>query len=256
MNYSPIIQVPFGNSREVRTSARYHWDSRHRGEDPFVIIQVSLKGSGQFKKGAVTERVPEGWGFMTIVPEEASYGYPPDAREEWEFCWVNFYGDLAVMLFDRLREKFGSIFPLGPESRAARSLMHLIERGELKSFQNEFELSKASYSFYLDLWQQLSHPDLGMADPVELGQEYYRAHWQRPIPVKELANRYGVSREHFTRLFTKKTGSSPAKFLRELRLREARILIKKRELPLSEVAMRCGFSSRKHLSRCLGQMEG
>lgn len=71
----------------------------------------------------------------------------------------------------------------------------------------------------------------------------------RPLPtLDELASAIGVSRRHFFRIFKQSTGKTPHHYLAEERLKRAVDLLRETDLPATEIAMECGFSSSSHLN--------
>ncbi|MEV1174532.1 helix-turn-helix domain-containing protein [Nonomuraea sp. NPDC049784] len=74
-----------------------------------------------------------------------------------------------------------------------------------------------------------------------------------PLTVADLARRAGSSPRTFARHFAAETGTSPLRWLTAQRLIEARRLLESTDLPVDEVAHRCGLgtaaSLRLHLSR-------
>lgn len=69
------------------------------------------------------------------------------------------------------------------------------------------------------------------------------------IGVEEMAEISGMSRYHFSRLFSVYTGKSPGKFLRHLRLKKALRLLQFELVSVKELAERCGFSNQSYLCR-------
>lgn len=63
------------------------------------------------------------------------------------------------------------------------------------------------------------------------------------IDIEDLANRHGLSRRQFERLFHDKLGISPAEKLREIRLSYANSLLAETDMSLMEIAVAAGFSS-------------
>ena len=88
-------------------------------------------------------------------------------------------------------------------------------------------------------------------DPVETAKRICHTRYREPVAIKELALQTGLSREHLTRLFTEKVGSSPARYLRELRLEAVREFVATSSGTMKEAALRCGFPSAKALRRAL-----
>ena len=68
------------------------------------------------------------------------------------------------------------------------------------------------------------------------------------VDLAILATESGYSRSHFLRMFRAATGQSPHRYLLELRLAEAQALIASRSMPLTDIALACGFSSHAHLT--------
>jgi AraC family transcriptional regulator len=78
--------------------------------------------------------------------------------------------------------------------------------------------------------------------------EYIQAHLDQKISMADLAACIHVSVPHFQRMFRTTTRRAPYKYVLELRLERARVLLEKTRLPLAEVAYRCGFSSQSHFT--------
>jgi len=75
----------------------------------------------------------------------------------------------------------------------------------------------------------------------------------RPLTVSELAQHAGYSTRTFARRFVAEVGATPLRWLTSQRLLEARRLLEATELPIEEVAWRCGLGTaanlRLHLAR-------
>lgn len=72
---------------------------------------------------------------------------------------------------------------------------------------------------------------------------------ETPLSIPELCNVIGVSQRHLDRLFKGYVKTSPRLYYRDIRLDRARGLVTQTELPISEVALACGFPSHVHFSR-------
>jgi len=81
-------------------------------------------------------------------------------------------------------------------------------------------------------------------------------HLRRTLGIDELADTMGISRRHLERLFKRSLGCSPSRHYLDLRLQQARQLLRAGEHSLSDVAGECGFVSVQHFSRCYRQYFG
>ena len=74
--------------------------------------------------------------------------------------------------------------------------------------------------------------------------------------LQALAKESGYSRVHFVRMFKAATGSSPHKYLLNLKLERVRELLKNPSMSLIDIALDCGFSSHSHMSRLFHKFVG
>lgn len=80
--------------------------------------------------------------------------------------------------------------------------------------------------------------------------DYMVAHLGDVVDLETLASVAGISRFHFSRLFSAKTGQSPTRFLRQLRIEKAsQDLIDCPQTSIAEIAVNCGFCDQAHLTR-------
>jgi transcriptional regulator GlxA family with amidase domain len=80
-------------------------------------------------------------------------------------------------------------------------------------------------------------------------------HLDRPLTVTEMARHAVCSERSFARHFRAETGTSPLRWLHEQRVLHARRLLEESDLPVEDVATRCGFGTattlREHFSRAV-----
>ncbi len=81
-------------------------------------------------------------------------------------------------------------------------------------------------------------------------------HLEEEITVADLAGAAALSAFHFTRLFTAAMGMPPYRYVGRRRLDRAMALLAQGELPLSEIAYRCRFSSPASFHRAFRRATG
>ena len=74
--------------------------------------------------------------------------------------------------------------------------------------------------------------------------------------VADIAGRFRVSREHFTRSYKRAFGCSPQQTRGYAALRHARHLIEATDMPLREVALEAGYFDQGHMSQALRRKLG
>lgn len=83
---------------------------------------------------------------------------------------------------------------------------------------------------------------------VARAQQYMEVHFQEKITVENLAKLGNLSVSGFNRVFKKEIGETPMEYLADIRLKQAKKLLRRKEVPITEIAIRCGFNSSAHFS--------
>jgi transcriptional regulator GlxA family with amidase domain len=78
----------------------------------------------------------------------------------------------------------------------------------------------------------------------------------KPLGVPDLARAVGLSVSYFSHLFRDNVGVSPAKFLWELRMREAEQLVKTTTLPVRAILESVGATDHSHFVRRFARRYG
>lgn len=109
----------------------------------------------------------------------------------------------------------------------------------------------------------------GRLQPLEREQATGLAPWQRRratemmaarlasnLKIAQVADECRLSPSHFARAFRRSLGVAPQRYLTQLRIEEAKKLLTKGNLPLSDIALICGFGDQSHFTRVFGEMTG
>jgi AraC family transcriptional regulator len=92
---------------------------------------------------------------------------------------------------------------------------------------------------------------------VNLAIDYVVNHLHEPLRLQDLSRAGRLSPFHFHRVFQGLVGTSPAEFVKRLRLERALALMAfSRARSLTSIALACGFSSSSDFSRCFKQRFG
>jgi AraC family transcriptional regulator len=75
-------------------------------------------------------------------------------------------------------------------------------------------------------------------------------------PLREVAAACELSTTYFSRAFRKSTGLAPYGWLIQARLDAAKAMLAKRDIPLAEIALACGFADQSHFTRVFTRRVG
>lgn len=76
------------------------------------------------------------------------------------------------------------------------------------------------------------------------------------VALRFVASQVGMSYFHFSRAFKQAMGMNPTNYIAERRIERAKELLNETELPISEIALRSGFSSQSHFTRSFRRVAG
>jgi AraC family transcriptional regulator len=76
------------------------------------------------------------------------------------------------------------------------------------------------------------------------------------VALRAVAEDVGMSYFHFSRAFKQSMGMSPTNYIGERRIERAKKLMQETDLPISEVALRSGFSSQSHFTTFFRRLAG
>jgi AraC family transcriptional regulator len=87
-------------------------------------------------------------------------------------------------------------------------------------------------------------------------KEILRANLQGNVPLKEVAQQWGLSVAHFSRAFRCTLGMAPHRWLIEQRIALSKQKLRDDRLLLFDVAAECGFTDQSHFTRFFSRIVG
>ena len=91
---------------------------------------------------------------------------------------------------------------------------------------------------------------IGLIDDHLAGEEEGR------VALRVVAKEVGMSYFHFSRAFKQSMGMNPTSYIAERRIERAKKLMQETDFPISEIALRSGFSSQSHFTTCFRRLAG
>lgn len=237
-----VFPTIINSADEVQTDASYAFENHRRNDSPLhVAIQRTLRGRAWFRDERGTHDVPAGRAMLFTHAEPTAYGFPPDATEPYRVRYISLtIGGLAPF-FARLRADFGSVVNMPDESEATALFNELHTRFHACSFRDRLHESELTHHLLVALYREQVQ-ETRTTDPIEFGHHFLHSYFRSPINLKLVAEKCGISREHFIREFTRRYHESPGSVLRRLRMEHARRMLRATRLPLQDIALACGYA--------------
>jgi len=238
----------FGSLETRADPVAYSWDGMARlgrGDAPLFAFQLTLAGWGSFQlAGQRACRVPPGSAFIALIPSRHRYFLPRESPG-WTFGWISIHHPYVLERMKKLVAQAGPLIEVAPRGPLAGIVIRLIRGAIKKDFRDAFEVELALFELMLHCEQAAQQARASSGEGSRLLEEVrQRVAGSLPkVPdVEALATQYGMSRTHFTHFFRQRTGSTPARFAAEVRIREATRLLLETRLPLKQIAENCGFA--------------
>ena len=95
-----------------------------------------------------------------------------------------------------------------------------------------------------------------LSEPIQIAQEYVRANIHRQISLEEVAVQVFVSPGYFSTLFKERVGKTFSDYMIEMRVEEAKRLLRQTECATNEVAERVGYADARHFSKVFSKLVG
>lgn len=245
------IEPIFVGTHYVEVESEYYVDNRFREEA--WILQYTLSGQGLLLKARDKERGsrysigPQSC-FLIHVPEESSYTLHPEA-DNWELLFLKFRGALPDTICTEVLSRNGPHIIDQKQRIIEQQLKDLYQEAALQAPIYPHRVVTHIFSILTELHAGISGADTYDSGRMRSAAGIFRSRYANPkLSIQSVAAELNLSRSHFSRLFTKHTGTSPKRFLLTQRFTRARELLLSSCYTVAEIAELSGFSSASHFS--------
>lgn len=207
----------------------------------FTLVHFVLRGKGSYCVDGTTYAL--GAGDCFCIKPDAVTTYSADTVNPWQYLWFGLRGsDGARIIGDAFGERLTSAYDPALLSDAERLFAGSGLGANLRVAACIFKLLSSVY----DNGEPAApkKPDIVSEAVSYIENSYYRG-----FDITELSRRLGVSRAHFTAVFSASMGVSPYRYLLDYRLqRAAELLMRSPALTVEETAYSVGFASLQRFS--------
>ncbi len=90
--------------------------------------------------------------------------------------------------------------------------------------------------------------DSGSRDIVDEIREYMRSHFSEKTSLTDMAEHFHMNTTYFSEFFAKNMGKTFAEYRNEIRLEQAKVLLKRENDSIQNIALECGFESHAYFA--------
>ncbi|MGI6010290.1 MAG: response regulator [Ruminococcus sp.] len=92
--------------------------------------------------------------------------------------------------------------------------------------------------------------------PVKLVKSYIQDHFSEPIKLEELAEMVGFNSAYFSTMFRKETGQTLTEYILEVRMEQAKELLKQKDIKINHIPEMIGMGDAKYFSKQFKKVSG
>jgi transcriptional regulator GlxA family with amidase domain len=201
----------------------------------------------QHQQGALICAVGTGSFFLA----EAGLLKHKAATTHWYYfdAFFALYPDVQLQR-DRFITRAGNLYCAGSVNSVRDVMLHFIEEASGADVANQVsrhfthEIKRSYTSTFLKSAPQNFHDDEVI---VEI-QDWMHNQYHTPIRLEAMAEKFDISVRSLNRRFRQATGKTPMQYLQQIRLDNAKELLRASNLPIAEVAFNSGYPDCSYFS--------
>lgn len=166
--------------------------------------------------------------------------------------FITLYGDELLYHYEEIIEQFGHIIQLPTHSQPIKHILRMFEINETIGIKHGYEASSYGYSFMMELRQYLEcyqPKEENLPVAIAKAVTYMQEHFAVDIALDDIVAASGISKYHFTRLFSTTLKETPIHYLTKIRLERALELLQHTDNSIEEIAQAVGYSTSNYFSK-------
>lgn len=92
--------------------------------------------------------------------------------------------------------------------------------------------------------------------PIRQAKQYIQQNYAQPITLEEISGIVGFNASYFSALFKKESGQNFLEYLSEVRMNQAKELLKETKLSVAKICKQVGYSDLKHFTQSFKKLTG
>lgn len=247
--------VSFGRQR-TPAGRTYWWENHAREPAGTVVIQGTLEGSIRLHDRFGESVCGPGSIALFVYAEESAYGLREPLPEAYRCVWINIQGAGLLDHVNAFRGRHGSVRHVGRDHALMEELNDLIALAEPQTAAKPTQIAHAIHALVMHLFDHAESSRIEQLSAVEQAIEHILRQPHLPLSLDQIADRFGVSREHLSRSFHAQVGKPPGVYLAEAKQRRALRLLHETDLPLVAIAQQAGYATTHTMARQLRDATG
>lgn len=235
--------------RLLKTSYDYYAEGSNQ---EFYEIRYILDGEGYLKYNGRSYLLKKGEGCLIDCRQKYYY---QTSSYNWISTCLYFNGTPAAPLVQSYLQSGSVKFTDAMFSNFEPLQTHILQCTQKASLYMEYEVSCTFYMLLTNLLIAQSKAR-NTSEIIEKIVSYIQANYMKSLTANDLSHHFGLSRTHMTRCFKEYTGFAPHEYITQLRIYNAKYLLRTTELSIDEISRQTGFSDSVYFIQVFKRIEG
>lgn len=222
-----------------------------------ILIMVTLSGKGYLKYRNRSYEISKGTGV--IIDCNEPHVYFTDKEDLWHFMWVHFKGGQSMEQVSYILENSGVLFDANKTPIVQENISKVIKMASNNGIESDIQLSGYLNEIMTCLMLN-ALPQAGVKkefpEMVKSALSIIETNYTKELKLEELADHFFTNKYEIIRKFKQYLGTTPYKYLTELRIKHAKDLLETTQLSIIEVAENIGFRDSSYFIKVFRQHEG
>lgn len=238
-------------ARQLHTSQRKNLSS--------YLFFLVTNGSGFLEYNGQTHNLKTGdCVFIDCREPYAQY----TSEDLWTLKWVHFYGSNMNGIYEKYVEQGGAFYFHSQNRDAYLQLLNeLYHIADSSILNRDMKIYEKIITLLTLLMEENEEPEISKHNSphkreLQNVKNYLDTHYAEKIKLDKLAKEFYINKFYLTRIFKEQFGISVTGYLLQIRITHAKQLLRFTDMPISEIAQKCGMSDANYFSRIFRKIEG
>lgn len=184
------------------------------------------------------------------------------SEDLWRLKWAHFNGPNMDAVYDKYLERGGVPCFHTQKAKAFNSILEeLFEVASSSSYVRDMKICEKLTSLLTVLMEEAWNPDRAphvseKRRNLQRIKNYLDQNYQYKITLDQLSEQFYINKFYLSKIFSEQYGMTINRYLLELRITQAKRLLRFTSLPIEKIAVECGIPDSNYFARIFKKIEG
>lgn len=232
--------------------------SHRKGLASYLFFMVQ-EGHGTLRyQGCTYSLGPSDCVFVDCRQEH----FHQSSEDLWRLKWAHFNGPNMDAIYDKYLERGGMpCFHTKKADAFCNVLVELFQVASSSSYVRDMKICEKLTSLLTILMEESWNPDKTpntseKRRDLQIIKGYLDQNYQKKITLDQLSEMFYINKFYLSKIFSEQYGVTINRYLLELRITQAKRLLRFTSLPIEKIAVECGIPDSNYFARIFRKVEG